>query len=649
MKIRICLRGTALFMCLIIWSSGSVAQWEHDGVPVCTATDHQEHIHIVPDGAGGAIIAWDDDRDYQDIYAQRINNLGEVLWAADGLIICGAASPNLTDVVSDGSGGAFLVWDDYRNFSTRDVYAQHIDMNGAAHWTADGVYLGPEGVAARIAWNGAKGAIAVWEDERNYGATLTDIYANGVDSLENVWADGGISICTEGGIQQDPHIATDGEGGAVMAWVDYRGTYPNNHSIFVQRVTREGVARWASGGMAVANLLSTDVLEPYVVTDGKGGAIVAWQDNRSFRDIYAQRIDAAGNIKWAANGVAICGAAEWQGNLSSIPDGEGGAIITWWDNRDGNGDIYAQRVDSLGNTLWTADGVPVCNDPGEQYKPPVIASDGAGGAIICWNDQRGADTDIYLQRIDAEGSPMWTANGVMVCGASGWQYEPVIAPDGAHGAVVAWEDMSGADRDIYVNSVNFSGIEKVATLLASSSVRAGGDGITVSWTMSDIDNGVIFHISRSESEKGFYEDVGIITAGEADLSFEYTDRECENGVTYCYRVDTEVNGHRVTLFETIPVRMPFLSARLDQNIPNPFNPSTVISYYLPEGSFASIRIFDTSGRLVRTLMSGYQEAGESEVLWDGRNLEGCLVRSGIYYCRLDTGKYKLSRKMVLLR
>ena len=223
------------------------------------------------------------------------------------------------------------------------------------------------------------------------------------------------------------------------------------------------------------------------------------------------------------------------------------------------------------------------------------------------------------------------------------------APDGAHGAVVAWEDMSGADRDIYVNSVNFSGIEKVATLLASSSVRAGGDGITVSWTMSDIDNGVIFHISRSESEKGFYEDVGIITAGEADLSFEYTDRECENGVTYCYRVDTEVNGHRVTLFETIPVRMPFLSARLDQNIPNPFNPSTVISYYLPEGSFASIRIFDTSGRLVRTLMSGYQEAGESEVLWDGRNLEGCLVRSGIYYCRLDTGKYKLSRKMVLLR
>ena len=167
--------------------------------------------------------------------------------------------------------------------------------------------------------------------------------------------------------------------------------------------------------------------------------------------------------------------------------------------------------------------------------------------------------------------------------------------------------------------------------------------------MSDIDNGAIFHISRSESEKGFYEDVGIITAGEADLSFEYTDRECENGVTYYYRVDTEVNGHRVTLFETIPVRMAFLSARLDQNIPNPFNPSTIISYYLPEGSFASIRIFDTSGRLVRTLVNDYQESGEAEVVWNGRNLEGCLVKSGIYYCRLDTGKYKLSRKMVLLR
>jgi hypothetical protein len=208
-----------------------------------------------------------------------------------------------------------LAWDDYRNLSTRDVYAQHIDGDGTASWPANGVLLGSDGTTggkyARVASDGAKGGIVVWNDDRTYGSTLTDIYANGVDSLGNVWIANGIAICTAGGIQKDPHIAPDGVGGAIMAWEDYRGTYPNNHSIFAQRVDGDGTVLWTANGVALANLMSKDVLDPFVVPDGKGGAIVAWQDNRVWYDIYAQRIDAGGTVKWTANGVAVCAAAEW--------------------------------------------------------------------------------------------------------------------------------------------------------------------------------------------------------------------------------------------------------------------------------------------------------------------------------------------------
>lgn len=631
---------------------GLWAQWLEDGIPVCTATDTQEHAYIVTDGASGAIIAWDDDRDYQDIYAQRINNLGEMLWTVNGAMVCGVASPNIRDVASDGAGGAVIAWDDYRNFSTRDVYAQRIDGGGTAFWPANGVLLGSDGTTggkyARVASDGAKGGIVVWNDDRN-SSNLTDIYANGVDSLGNVWVANGIVICTVGGIQKDPHIASDGAGGAIMAWEDYRGTYPNNHSIFTQRVDGDGTVLWTANGVALANLMPKNVYDPYVVTDGTGGAIVAWQDDRGFYDIYAQRIDAGGTVKWTANGVAVCTAAEWQGYVRALPDGEGGAIITWWDNRNGQGDIYAQRVDSLGNTLWTADGVPVCTESSEQYSPPAITTDGANGAIITWNDARGDDSDIYAQRIDADGNPLWTVDGVAVCAATGWVYEPSIAPDGAHGAIVAWEDTRGADSDIYVNSINHSGNQKVATLLSSHSADTSPDGVVIRWSLSERDTDAVFHVLRAPGAGGAYGQLDAAAIEETGLSFMFTDESCEPGETYRYRIDVSTGGERRILFETGPISVPAPQARLFQNYPNPFNPHTVIRYELPADARVSLRIYTVTGQLVRTLVNGRQERGRRTVVWDGRDEQGTPVASGVYYYALTAGKYHVTKTMTVLR
>ncbi len=88
---------------------------------------------------------------------------------------------------------------------------------------------------------------------------------------------------------------------------------------------------------------------------------------------------------------------------------------------------------------------------------------------------------------------------------------------------------------------------------------------------------------------------------------------------------------------------------LHQNVPNPFNPSTVIRFDLPRAAHVGLHIYDVSGRLVRTLVDTEMDAGCKEIHWDGRDGGGRRVASGIYFYRLVAGNFVQTKKMVLLR
>ncbi len=143
---------------------------------------------------------------------------------------------------------------------------------------------------------------------------------------------------------------------------------------------------------------------PVTISDGSGGAIIAWQDCRNGNswDVYIQRMDSTGSAQWTANGIAVCTASHDQVSPVVVSDGSGGAIIAWQDRRSCSYDIYAQRVDSSGGSQWTADGVPICVASYDQVSP-VAVSDGSGGAIIAWQDRRSCGYDIYAQRVECVG------------------------------------------------------------------------------------------------------------------------------------------------------------------------------------------------------------------------------------------------------
>jgi hypothetical protein len=89
---------------------------------------------------------------------------------------------------------------------------------------------------------------------------------------------------------------------------------------------------------------------------------------------------------------------------------------------------------------------------------------------------------------------------------------------------------------------------------------------------------------------------------------------------------------------------------LYQNLPNPFNPTTLIRYNVPEGGgHVTLRVYDVCGRLVKTLADGPQTAGEKRVLWHGRNEQGGQVATGVYFYRMTAPGFEMTRKMVLLQ
>ncbi|MCI0449804.1 MAG: S8 family serine peptidase [Chlorobi bacterium] len=92
-----------------------------------------------------------------------------------------------------------------------------------------------------------------------------------------------------------------------------------------------------------------------------------------------------------------------------------------------------------------------------------------------------------------------------------------------------------------------------------------------------------------------------------------------------------------------------LEFSLLQNYPNPFNPSTLMRYALKENTYVKITIYDILGRVIKTLVNEYQDAGYKFVTWDGTNNQGSNVSTGVYVYKIEAGNFVDSKKMVLLK
>ena len=414
---------SAIYAIRLTASGAPAPGWPVNGRPVSQTSTGQYNPSIVSDGSGGAIIAWVDKRggavSGADLYAQRVaaNGANAAGWPAAGLPICRDPLYQGPPVMcSDGGGGAYIALQNGRGGSNALVAVTRVTGAGvfAPGWSECGHALGDgtwHEADPQIARDDAGGVLVVWSDWGLGGPGAPDIMAARLTAAglrDPTW---GGWVCKATGAQGNPVVISDGSGGGVIAWQD--GRPGSGNDIYAQRLGQSGsiAPGWPVDGAPVCTSPGLQY-GPRLVQDRTGGALIFWSDGNVsltvVTEVRAQHLNGAGArvSNWPAEGLWCHAAPSGSILRGVVADGAGGATLAVEDAGVSGGlqfDVYVDHVTGLG--VLSQIRVPACRDPHQQQQTALV-SDGAGGAVLAWQDLRDTPTGsldftIYAQHVGA--------------------------------------------------------------------------------------------------------------------------------------------------------------------------------------------------------------------------------------------------------
>lgn len=642
-----------LSLVLLLTPVSADAEWIAGGIPLTTKDLQQSRAQVVADGEGGVIVVWDD-LDGRDIYAQRVDQNGNVLWTPGGVPVCACIGDQTSPrAISDGNGGAIITWTG--NESGEAIVAARIDADGNVLWSSmvsTSVFISAGGteydVAADasaypreydIAPDGLGGIIFAWGGVNIVAQRLN---SDGQLQWSEVYPGGGHAVCLAIENQFAPHIVPDGDGGAIIGWADKRRTdfFEVHTDTYMQRLDKFGTAQLAIDGIPLITDISSHDFAPG--TGGDAALVLGGLDPPTI-DVWARRFDASGNFEWPW--VAVCNAQGEQTGVYMVSDGDDGFLVIWRDSRNGNIDAYAQRLAPDGSAVWPENGVVLAEGPGDQLGSDPVA-DGEGGLIsivggYCCGSLR-------VQRIDPTGQRPWGNQGVFL-NENSIQLDASVALAGDGGVYCAWSDYRNGNWDVYlqrfdIQTGQFGGPLTVAITSFEAESRAGHVVLRAAFSPTlAIERVNVYRTGENGTQH-------LLTSVEPNFPdhFEFVDDDVVPEKTYQYQLGVvDGDGEFLSAVESVTIPRPAFA--LAQNQPNPFNPTTSIRFTLAQRARASIVVYDAEGRRVRTLFDGMEDAGEHFVEWNGRDANGAIAGSGVFFYRLTVGKQTETKKMVLLK
>src|ERR1035437_8529947 len=299
-----------------------------------------------------AVVVW---KDYSiskngNLFVQRVYTNGNLLWQAKGVQV----TPDYPDVIdyavcSDNMGNVYISYiaksDEFG--SSYKLILQKINVNGKLQDNINGILVDDsfarKNISNVIADNEG-GAFLFWLENQN---NRTILFAQHVDSSgKQLWGQGGKIATTKKGSKTNPQVLT-ADSTIILSWTN---EINKDKDIFVQKFNIKGIHRWKED-IAVVQL-PRDQFGQKLLSDGKGGAIVSWIDKRqeSIRaDVYAQRISSSGKQLWGPLGIAIASHNNSEKSYPSIvSDLRGGGIAIFKEIRESKGEIYAQKIFNTG-------------------------------------------------------------------------------------------------------------------------------------------------------------------------------------------------------------------------------------------------------------------------------------------------------------
>jgi large repetitive protein len=567
------------------------------------------------------LVVWKDNRGIEDVYGTRVTVDGTVL-EPNGIPVGVAGGMQGEPAVTSGAGNFLAAWADNRN--ARDIYAARV--------TPTGTVLDPTGILSStttsrqdnpsLAFDGVNYLVA-WEDNRNGNS---DIYGTRVSSTGVVLDPQAIPICTEVAGQFNPAVTFDGNNYLVV-WEDYRG----DGDIYGALVTPGGTVLQPNGFTIHSG---DDVQETPDVVFGGIFCLVVWTDWRSEEesDIYASRVNQFGAVL-DSSGIAISRASLDQSEPRVSFDGTN-YLVAWTDERDeDDADIRASSVDQAGDVIGA--GGSVLSNPDFDQSAPAVAFDGAH-YFVAWQEDR-LQTDIAGTRVSTDRQALDPA-GVDVCSSAAAKQAPVVVFDGAN-YLVAWQHLRPRD----FSRILGARVDTAGQVLDTFDMTTGpGSQLTPALARgAGANTALVYSGWTGDVEGRTYNTMRIwLQLGPFPGVTDDGRRTTDDG-------PATLKAWPIPFRDRLQIRIPQSAiANLQAKIDPQGHPER------SEGPHpkSKIRIYDSSGRLVRTLpVPHLLHATCCSVSWDGTDNSGRPLPAGVYLLQYKDGNSPATRHVVLQR
>lgn len=604
------------------------------------------NIVSVENQAGGLFLFWEDNKNnLQEVLFQHIDETGKVTFRADGRGVNSLSGKKILPVAIPYEPlSAIVLWKDFTYNSEGDLFVQKVFSNGTYGWGANGIQITKDVEVSEYSIDKdiyGNVFISFVEKTKTIPSDfILKIYKLNKNGNELIPAKNS-ALIKNNFRKTNTSILADNKGGSFILWLE-----SNNNRIILNatHIDSTGKLTWKEKQINISGQNSNVTI--FSAAKGTNENIyVAWQSMGNARTVHHQLLNIKNKTIWSSSLTKINSPDGNQSNPNVLVT-KNNLLVSWVNEINNDRDILFQSFNYDGKPLLNKNGNYIVNISGAQFGQKLILNEES--IYVSWIDRRidSIRANIYAQRFDLKGNSLWNMNGIIIASHqnSDKSYLNII-PDNSGGAIAVFKDKRAEGNSIYGQKIFPSGV--IVSEVLGFSANSDKGIVHLEWYGVNEQTESNFIIERgtvNDMQDIVWNEIFNINSNQngGTNKYEYFDNPDGNG-TFYYRIKygnenepTFSEVAKVTYFEGSDVII------VAQNIPNPFKEKTKISFFLPKSETVTIEFFNSRLEKISEIEKQKFPDGENEIEFDGSGLY-----PGIYFYKFRVNDFIDVKKMVI--